>query len=81
MRVPAIEEDAKGDAYFQGGFDIGEGKYKVEWLMRDRTERVCSSSWEVEVQPPEKDKQVALVLGQPARFSQSDREQFTRRTA
>ena len=43
MKVPPIEDDAKGDAYFQGGFDLGEGKYKVEWLMRDRTERVCSS--------------------------------------
>ena len=36
MKVPAIDEEAKGDAYFQGGFDVGEGRYKVEWLMRDR---------------------------------------------
>ena len=40
IKVPSIEEDAKGDTMFQGGFDVGEGKYKVEWLMRDRAERV-----------------------------------------
>src|SRR5712692_839309 len=33
--VPAIEADAKGEAYLQGGFDLGEGKYHVDWLMRD----------------------------------------------
>ena len=41
--MPSIEENAKGDAYLQGGFDLGEGKYHVDWLMRDRTERVCSA--------------------------------------
>jgi hypothetical protein len=75
MRVPAIEEDAKGDAYFQGGFDIGEGKYKIEWLMRDRMERVCSSSWDIESVLPAKDKQVALAIT-PGTIQQSEREQF-----
>ena len=76
MRVPSIEEDAKGETYFQGGFDIGEGKYKVEWLMRDRAERVCSSSWEVDSNLPAKDKQVALSLPSGA-IQVSEREQFT----
>src|SRR5581483_7932565 len=46
VRVPVIDEDAKGDAYIQGAFDIGEGKYHVDWLMRDRSDRVCSDSWD-----------------------------------
>ncbi len=75
VRVPAIEEDAKGDAFLQGAFDIGEGKYKVEWLMRDRQERVCSSTWDSEAQLPTKDKQIALGL-MPGKVQQSDREQF-----
>lgn len=75
MKVPAIDEEAKGDAYFQGGFDVGEGKYKVEWLMRDRTERVCSSFWEIESVLPPKDKEVALALP-PGTIQQSEREQF-----
>jgi hypothetical protein len=75
MRVPQIEEDAAGDAYFQGGFDLGEGAYKVEWLMRDRAERVCSSFWEVQSSLPPKDKQVDLTIARGAVFP-IDREQF-----
>lgn len=62
IRVPSIEEDAKGDAYLQGNFNLGEGKYKVDWLMRDRAERVCSDSWEVEAELSAKDRQIALVI-------------------
>jgi hypothetical protein len=62
MTVPAIEEDAKGDAYLQGTFEVGEGKYHVDWLMRDRSERVCSAYWEVEADLPVKDKQLALEI-------------------
>src|ERR1700690_2136739 len=36
MTVPDIEEDAKGTAYLQGTFDLGEGNYHVDLLMRDR---------------------------------------------
>lgn len=75
IRVPSIDEEAKGDAYLQGGFDIGEGKYKVEWLMRDRTERVCAQSWDVEATLPPRDKQIALGI-LPGEIRPSDREQF-----
>lgn len=75
IRVPTIEEDAKGDAYLQGGFDVGEGKYRVDWLMRDRTERVCASSWDVEAVLPEKDKQIQLAM-RAGEIRSSDREQF-----
>ena len=27
-------------------FDVGEGKYHIDWLMRDRSERVCSYNWD-----------------------------------
>jgi len=62
IKVPSIEEDAKGDAYLQGGFDLGEGKYKVDWLMRDRSERVCSSFWDAEAVLPARDRDVQLAL-------------------
>jgi hypothetical protein len=75
LKVPAIEEEAKGDTYFQGGFDLGEGKFKVEWLMRDRMERVCASSWEITSELPAKDKSVALDLAR-SELRASDREQF-----
>ena len=60
--VPAITDDEKGPAYLQGYFDVGEGKYHVDWLMRDRSERVCSSNWDIEATLPAKDKQMPLDI-------------------
>jgi hypothetical protein len=60
--VPAIDEDAGGNANLAGIFDVGEGKYHVDWLMRDRAERVCSHSWDAEASLPPKDKQMALDI-------------------
>ncbi len=60
--VPAIGDDEKGPAYLQGNFDLGEGKYHVDWLMRDRMERICSSNWDIEASLPPKDKQMALDI-------------------
>lgn len=76
IKVPEIEEDSKGDAYLQGSFDVGEGKYKVDWLMRDRSERVCSSSWEMEAVLPPKDKQIQLGMRQ-GEIRATDKEQFS----
>lgn len=75
FRVPAIQEEASGEAYLTGVFDLGEGKYKVDWLMRDRTERVCASAWEIEAILPPRDKQIALGVG-PGVVRPSDAEQF-----
>ncbi len=62
MSVPAIEDESRGDAYLQGTFDVGEGKYHVDWLMRDRSEHVCSSSWDIDAALPSKDKEMALDI-------------------
>ena len=75
LRVPSIEEDAKGDAFLEGSFDVGEGKFKVEWLMRDRAERVCSDYWESEAALPAKDREMSLMIP-PARIAITEPEQF-----
>ena len=75
LRVPSIQEDAKGDAYLQGAFDIGEGAYHVDWLMRDRTERVCSSSWDTEASLSPKDRSMSLALA-PGAIRRADGEEF-----
>lgn len=75
VRVPAIEEEAKGDVYLQGGFDLGEGKYHVDWLMRDRAERVCSAYWDVEASLVSKDKQINMMI-EPGVIAASEMEQF-----
>jgi hypothetical protein len=66
ISVPEIAEDAHGDAYLQGAFDVGEGRYHVSWMMRDRTERVCSSNWDVDASLPSKDKQMTLDIAADA---------------
>lgn len=75
VAVPAIEEDEKGPAYLQGDFNVGEGKYHVDWLMRDRSERICSSHWDSEANLPAKDKQIALDIA-PNAIQRSDTEPF-----
>lgn len=75
IRVPDVEEEAKGDAALGGGLDLGPGKFHVDWLMRDRMERVCSSSWDVEATLPPKDKTMTLFI-QPDEIAQSAPEPF-----
>jgi hypothetical protein len=66
VRVPPIEDDAKGDAYLQGAYDVGEGEYHIDWLMRDRTERVCSSNWDSEAMLANKDRPISLSIAPDA---------------
>jgi hypothetical protein len=62
FQVPAIDRDEGGPAYLDGAFVAGEGKYHVDWLMRDRAERMCSFHWDSEASLPAKDKQMALDI-------------------
>ncbi|HUB81249.1 MAG TPA: hypothetical protein VMB03_20750 [Bryobacteraceae bacterium] len=62
FQVPAIERDEGGPAYLLGSFNVGEGKYHIDWLMRDRAERMCSFHWDSEASLPPKDKQMKLEI-------------------
>jgi hypothetical protein len=73
--VPAIEEEATGEATLPGGFTMGPGHYKVDWLMRDRRERVCSSHWEVEARPSSGQQDLPLSLG-PHTIAEQPRDAF-----
>jgi hypothetical protein len=75
FNVPSIEADAKGDALLQGGFDVGEGDYHVDWMMRDRIERVCSNNWDISAALAQKDQGIKLPIA-PAVIEASDREFF-----
>src|SRR5207248_7272133 len=77
--VPPISEDVKGDAILQGTFDLGEGKYHIDWLMRDRAERTCSSKWDTEAALAPKDKPISLLLG-PNAISETPEEPFVNDT-
>jgi hypothetical protein len=75
LRVPPIEEDARGDAYLQGAFDVGEGSYHIDWLMRDRIERVCSSNWDSEAVLGSKDRPMNLAIA-PEAIQRAGGEEF-----
>ncbi len=75
IHVPPIEDDARGNALLEGSFDLGEGKYHVDWLMKDRAERVCSSFWDSEAELGPKDKGVAVAL-EPDEIAPTDEEPF-----
>lgn len=62
FNVPKIQDDAKGEAYLEGAFDVGEGDYHVDWLMRDRSERVCSFYWDSTAALTGKDKEISLHI-------------------
>src|SRR5579862_8462986 len=62
IHVPELADDAKGDATLHGMFDVGEGNYHIDWLMRDRAERVCSFYWDTEATLAPKDKQIELAI-------------------
>jgi hypothetical protein len=75
ITVPPIGEDERGSAFLQGAFDVGEGKYHVDWLMRDRAERICSAHWDAEASLAPRDKQMALSIGAEA-VAPTDHEPF-----
>ena len=60
--VPVIQRDEGGPAYLSGSFNVGEGKYHIDWLMRDRGDRMCSFHWDSEASLPQKDKQMTLDI-------------------
>lgn len=74
VRVPPLTA-ASGDVSLAGTFNLGEGTYHVDWLMRDFVGRFCSSYWDLEVALPKEDKQISVAL--PAQAIQhSEGEQF-----
>jgi hypothetical protein len=60
--VPAIDDNAGGSAFLQGGVELGEGKYHVDWLMRDRQERICSFHWDAEASIPQHDRPMTVDI-------------------
>jgi len=79
IAVPEIEDDAKGDAAIQGAMDFGEGRYHVDWMMRDRSERLCSAMWDSDATLAPKDKAIPLFL-KPNEIAQSRTEPFVNDT-
>jgi len=75
VEVPALGDNRDGYLYFHGTFDVGEGQYQVDWLMRDRAGRVCADFWEVTAKLPEEYQEMALGL-RPGQVERTEFELF-----
>jgi len=64
MRVPAIEERSKRAITFYDNFALGEGRFHVDWLMRDERNRVCAMSWDLEARLNSKDGELRQWIPQ-----------------
>ena len=48
LNVPKIPDDpGRTQLEAGGGFYIGDGNYKVDWLLADQRDRICTRSWMV----------------------------------
>jgi hypothetical protein len=62
IQTPSFnDQGAEGEAHIEGRFDVGEGKYHVDWLMRARDGRLCSHHWSFEASLPSAAREVALA--------------------
>jgi len=75
VSVPKLPDDAKGEAVLGGLFDLGEGKYHVDLLMKDRSERVCSFYWDAEAALADRDKEIQPAIAAGA-VERAEYEQF-----
>jgi hypothetical protein len=56
--VPPLDKGVMGNGVIQGTFALGEGRYHVDWLMRDQRSRVCARSWDLDAKLSPKDVQL-----------------------
>jgi len=64
LHVPAVAEGTKGESRFSGIFILGEGKFHVDWLMRDQRQHICAKSWNLETKLKSKDSQMRQWIPQ-----------------
>lgn len=74
IHVPRVTDTA-GQATVEGNFDVGEGDYRVDWLMRDFGGRFCSASWSVDAALAPKERQMTLALP-PQAIRNAQTEEF-----
>jgi hypothetical protein len=74
--ISGVPLDGKGEILLTGGFDHGPGRYRIDWIMRDARERVCTSHWELEARAGTAKQDVPLTLG-PNQIFDVDRNLFS----
>ncbi|MDP8981254.1 MAG: hypothetical protein M3O35_11770 [Acidobacteriota bacterium] len=60
---PRIPEGTKEKLDIEGGFQVGEGRYTVEWALFDESGRCLRKQWEIEARSPGRNVRVAQPPG------------------
>src|SRR5260370_386334 len=61
--IPISPPGSKGEVLASGGFDLGPGRYRVDWIMSDARERVCSAHWNLDARLGSGKEDLPLTLG------------------
>jgi hypothetical protein len=75
--VPPLDEEADGAVDLEGAFDLGPGRYRVDWLLRDLRGRYCTAHWKISAEPRGKERDAVLRIG-PGVVRPVQRELFDR---
>src|ERR1700682_4900392 len=60
---PRIPDGTKEKLEIEGGFQVGEGRYTVEWALFDETGRCLRKHWEIEARSPGRHVKLAQPPG------------------
>ena len=64
LKVPArARAEHKSSFEFDGLFRVGEGKYHVDWMMRDNGDHVCANSWDIEAKLSSREAPLRAWIG------------------
>jgi hypothetical protein len=63
LAIPRVPAGSTGEVELFDGFDLGPGRYRVDWIMRDARERVCSAHWDLEAKTGPGKRDLPLTLG------------------
>ena len=73
--IPEIPERTTGAFNLHGEFELGQGSYHVDWLIRDSLGRYCSAHWDLRALLGPKDREVTVALP-PQSVRPPNREPF-----
>jgi hypothetical protein len=62
MRLPGIPESTKVVAEVGGGYLVGAGRYDVQWILFDETNRSCRKNWRVEAKLSRAERGIRVAM-------------------
>ena len=61
FRLPDVPK-TRNSAEIGGGYQLGEGRYQVRWVLADETGRVCRKDWTIEAKLNRGERKVKVAM-------------------